>query len=426
MDIIQRELDNGIPVIFVPQPNTRTFFHLCMTGGGSRYETERTSGISHLLEHMMFKGTKKRPTAKEIAEELDLLGGPYNAFTGREYIGFYASATDNYFSQVADLLSDQVLNSKLSGSELELEKGAVIEEINEAMTTPSDLVTEILPGLVYGDQAAGRSVLGTIDTVRSITREQLRLAMNRFFVANNFVVAIAGNLPNEDRALQILNEYYGKMTRGKNPRKYKVKPVTQNEPEVLIKNLDIPQAWIALAVRSPSISEDDYNVLRVMDTLLGTGMSSRLFSEIRERRGIAYSIYSFPYSDADTGNLVVCGGMNSGRTHEALSVIKEELYKLAEEPVSGHELETVKERIRNMYAFRLDNSERIAQVAAMQFTRLGHVKDPENEVRLMESVTAEDIQRLAQSMFKNSNLNLSVVGPHTAEDREEFQEAISF
>ncbi|MDX1535265.1 MAG: pitrilysin family protein [Candidatus Spechtbacterales bacterium] len=426
MDIFLRKLKNGIPVIFVPRPDMQTFLQLCIVSGGSRYERSEVAGISHLLEHMMFKGTILRPTSKEINEELDSFGGPSNAFTGNDYIGFYAGARAVNFRDITDLLADQILNSTLPSDELEKEKGAVYEEIHSSESTPSNLVFEILPKLMYGDQAAGRTPLGTEDKVRAITRRQLKRYMDRYFVRENFAIVIAGKIPEEEYALSILEEYYSDMPSGNLPHKYVVDDNWQGEPEVKIRNMDVPQTWIALGMRAMDPMHEDYPTLKIISNILGSGMSSRLFTEIREKRGLAYAVGTYLDDDSDKADFVVYGGMNPERTTEALMVIKEELKKLKEEPVSPEELRRIKNRLRNSLAFENDNPISFALSAGRHFIKFRGLKDSEEELRRLEAVTPEDIMRVAQDIFRNDNLNLAVVGPHEGTLQEEFAEAISF
>ncbi len=425
MNIVLRKLENGVPVILIPFPHAQSFIQLCMVGGGSRYERPHLSGISHFLEHMMFKGTKKRPNVNEIAEEIDSLGASTNAFTSKEFIGFYIQAMEENFEHVTDILADQIVSPVVPSDEIEKEKNTVIEEIRGAMSSPQQIALELLPYLIYGDQVEGRSVTGTEGTVRSLTRRQLCAYIKRYFVRDNFVIVVAGKIPEEKHTLRTLNRYYASIPDGSAPRKYKVRNTKQTEPRVTVCNWDIEQSYIALGLRSFPRFSESYPTLSVLNSLLGGSMSSRLFSEIREKRGLAYHISSYNFAGSDAGKLVVMGGMNKENVFEALRVIHGEMQKFCENPVSADELEKAKNSLIGGAKVALDRYENFAELVARSYTLSGRVLDPIEEFEKVRGVTTEDVQNIARQMFAGKNFNLVVVGPHTTKQEEKFRNILS-
>lgn len=426
MEIRQRVLQNGVRLVIVPMLGAKTFTQICLMGGGSRYESEKLNGISHMLEHMMFKGTTSRPTAKAIATEIETLGGRNNAFTSDESVGYWVNAPADSFERVTDILSDQLLNSLLESEELDREKNAVLEEMNMRASDPLTSAFDSLSALIYGDQAAGRDPIGTKEKVLSLTREQLKRYMDRYTVGDNVVVVVAGCIPDEERALSVLSRRYSPVSGGKKPRKYKLHEVGQSEPEVAIKKRDLPQTSFALAIRSLSRADERVPALEVLSSILGGGMSSRLFLEVRERRGLAYSIGATNYLSGDTGNTIVYGGVSPENMNKALVVVKNELVKLTEEAPEEAELRKVKNMLKASLVRRAESSSRMAMSVSDELLVLGSVTSPEEELEQIHAVTAEDVQLLAQELFTNKSLNLSVVGPHESVSQEEFFEAISF
>lgn len=418
-------LSNGLRVALLYMDGAKTFTEICVMGGGSRYETANVSGISHMLEHMMFKGTKNRPSAKDISIELETLGGVNNAFTSEETVGYWVNApAGRPFFQVTDILSDQLSNSLLAQEEIEREKNAVMEEINMRASDPMTSAFDMLTPLIYGDQAAGRDVAGTKETVRSLTRRQLKRYMDKYTVAENMVLVVAGSIPAGVEA--VLEKHYSGIPSGALPRKYKLKPPRQVEAEAVIKNIDIPQTSFALAVRSPSMASEDKHALKVLGALLGRGMSSRLFLEVRERRGLAYSVSAANDIKSDTGNMIIYAGVSPENLYQALEVIKGVFQNIASEPPGEEEMNKVKSMLHAGTIRAMDSVNSMAINAAEDLLLLDRFKSPKDEFQKISKVSPEDVTSLAQSMFVNKNLNLAVVGPHSSSDIEELREVVSF
>lgn len=424
MNVSKLELDNGIPVIYFPVSHMNSFTQMCIVRGGSMYETAKVNGISHFLEHMMFKGTKKRPTAKSISYEIDGMGAKNNAFTTSEIISFCIKAPEGRFDQVTNILSDQILNSKLEAQEIELEKGPVLQELKESLSDPYSLVFEILKPLMYGNQATGRTILGTKDTILSLSRRQIKSYADRYFVNQNVIIMVAGKLPKEKDILKILNEYYAGVRKGIPPKRYKFHDLKQKEPKIRLEFRDIEQSYIALGMHAVPRLSKDYHALIVLDSILGSGMSSRLFLEVRERKGLAYSVGSGNTASIDFGSMYIYGGMNSDNLIDALKIIRDELRKLKEKKISVQELDKVRNSIDGSNKMFWDNHIGYAEELAIFLLKYGITIDLKVELELIKMVSAEEIQSLAQKLFNTNNFNLAIVGPNLKYTEEEIINAI--
>lgn len=416
MRIEAYELDNGIPVLLIPLEGTQSFTEVCMVPGGNRYETAPLSGISHFLEHMMFKGTRKRPTAPEIAREIENLGAYNNAITANEVVGYWIQSPARFFEQITEILADQMLHSLCDAEEIEREKSVVFEEIRRYQLNPMVEVLDILPSLIYGDQAAGRPIAGTEETVGALTQQQIEDAMRRSFTQSNLVIVCAGNLPSESTVLSLLNRHYGELPEGPRLSMYGVEKTGQVVPGIFIVHKNNPQTLLALSLLSPSLQSDDEPAVKVLATLLGEGMSSRLFVEVREKRGLAYEVGAHSLLQTDTGFLFIRSGVDPVNLTEALEVIVRELVRITQEPVPEDELTKAKNMIEGATSRDLEGSVAVASRFAQELVDFGEVRDPEDILEMIRAVTSDDVQRLAQRMMVNSGINLAVVGPHGGED----------
>lgn len=410
--IIIRELDNGIPVLLIPSKGTDFFTHLCVVSGGGRYETAKKSGISHMLEHMMFKGTKKRKTADDIATLLEYLGGKNNAYTDYEEIGFYVNAPGKNFVTMADIMGDQIINSVIDGAELEKEKNAVYEEINMRLSNPQTTAFDALPALVYGkEQSAGRDLAGSYETVGSFTPPQLKRLIKKHFVRSNMVIAVSGKIPKEAEALEILSEYYAEVPEGKKPVKFKAHELSGSESKLGVVYRDIPQSVAVLAMHGPDLAVSNMASFQILNTILGQGMSSRLFKEVREKRGLAYYVGSGIDAQSDTGVFLVYAGLNPSRFGEAIKVIRGEFANLSSEIVSGDELQKAKNILTADILRSFESHSAKAQSYAKRYLLFGNSRTKAEIISDIDRVSAEQVQEVASDLFSR-RLHLSVVGPH--------------
>lgn len=415
-------LDNGLKVITAPMKGTRAVTVLILVGIGSRYESEQLNGIIHFLEHMFFRGTSKRPSAKTISETIDRVGGELNAYTSEESTGFFIHLASPHLELALDILSDMLLNSKFEREEIEKEKGVILEEINMHQDKPDIQVVNIYKSLLYGNQPLGWEVIGKKEIVKNIDREKLLTYREKNFSSNNTVVSIAGNIQH-GKTLALVKKY---LRRWKNKKKPSYLPLEekQSAPATVLQYRKTDQAYLCLGVRTFAYKHPDYYVLRVLNTILGGMVSSRLFVRLREEEGIVYSVDSLRESYLDGGNLRINAGVEISKIETAITAILEELKRMCQEIVGEEELGKAKEYLKGRLALELELSPGVASFLGHQELLLGEIKLPEKQMKEIEKVTSHDINRVAKNIFINHGLNLAVVGPFT--DKEKFVKLLKF
>src|SRR5438067_8661273 len=326
-------LDNGLRVLTANLDHAQSVTCMVMLAAGSRYETPDTNGIAHFSEHMFFKGTERRPTARDIAGEIDAIGGEFNAFTGKEYTAYYVKCAAEHRDVALDVLVDMLRNSRFDSEEIDREKGVIIEEMNMYFDTPRDFVGAVYEELLFGSNPLGWETLGTKETIRDAKRETFLDYIGEWYTPPRMVVGCAGAVG--DGLLPMLEELLGGVSGngvgGPAPAAVERSP----EPRVRIHRKDSDQANVGLGVPSYPLQHPDRYALQLLGTVLGTGMSSRLFLEVRERRGLAYYVYALNNSFTDTGTLFSQAGVDLSRAPEAVEVIAQEFRRRADEPVAG-------------------------------------------------------------------------------------------
>ena len=301
MDYRKTTLDNGLRLLTIPMPGVASVTMLITVAAGSRFEEKNINGLSHFLEHMAFKGTQKRPTALDIATLIDGIGGEFNAFTSKDHTGYYIKAAQKHLPLLFDVLSDMLLHSKFDPAEIEREKGVIIEEINMYEDMPIRKISDLYENLLYGDTKLGRDIAGIPDVIRSIKREDFIAYLNRFYGPANTIVTVSGGI--EGSARELTNKYLGEW-QSKKPEQPEKFRDGQKKPALLLRHKDTQQAHLCIGVRGYNLTHPDRYKLGVLTNLLGGGMSSRLFIEVRERRGLAYYIRSANEMYTDVGNFV--------------------------------------------------------------------------------------------------------------------------
>lgn len=406
--------DNGLRLITVPMKDRKIATVMVIVGTGSRYESKNNNGISHFLEHMMFKGTSKRPGALDISLELDSIGADSNAFTGKEYTGYYARAASEQTDLMLDIIADIFQNSNLDIEEIEKEKGVIVEEINMYLDTPRRYVNDIFEMLLYGDQPLGWDISGDKDNVRSLTQDQIREYFLHNYVAHNTIIAISGNIDTEDIKSKI-PKFFGEVRDGGIPS-FEAVIESQSEPQFRIWNKKTDQTHINVGVRAYSLKDDRSYALELLSIILGGNMSSRLFTEVREKRGLAYSVNTFVTTFTDAGYLATHLGVDNSKAYDALEVILKEYKKIRDEGVPQSELDKAKSFNRGKVLMALDSPDFIASYVSEQLLLKGEVMTPMEELALYDAVTVEDIKHVAEDIFQNNKLNLSLIGPFEEND----------
>lgn len=403
-------LDNGLRVILAPMTETGTATVLVMTGVGSRFETRKENGIAHFLEHMMFKGTERRPTAFDISRELDSIGAEYNAFTSKEWTGYYAKVEAHHWETALDVVSDMFLHAKLDQDEIDRERGTIIQEINMYEDMPMRRVAELWEEHLYGDTPLGWDIAGPKENIRTFTRNHFVRYMRRGYVSGNVVVGVAGNVDMK-AVKKAVTDRFADVPQGIRPEFRKARD-RQSAPAALIRRKKTDQTHFLLGVRAFDMYHPDRFALSVLSAVLGGGMSSRLFTEVRERRGLAYRVRTEVELFHDAGYFATQCGVEHENLEKTIAVILDEYRKIATERVGEEELRKAKEYIKGGMAMGLEGSDDVAEYLVTQEILRNEVVLPKDKVRAIESVTADDVLRVAQDIFRNDRLNLVVLGPH--------------
>lgn len=414
------QYDSGLRLISIPMEGTKTATVLVLVGTGSKYETKEINGISHFLEHMMFKGTAKRPGKLDIARELDAIGAEYNAFTGKEYTGYYAKASMEKLDTIMDVVFDIFLNSKLAQEDIDTERGVIVEELNMYRDMPQRYVSDLFEKLLYGDQPAGWDIGGEKETVMSLNREQFVNYFNSHYVAKNTIIAVAGNVDPEV-VKEKTAKHFSAIRDGHLVTKLPVKE-EQSEPAILLHYKKTDQTHFYLGFRSCNMYDDRKYALGILGTVLGGGMSSRLFEEVRDKRGLAYYVGADNETATDTGYFKVRAGVNNEKTLEAIKVVMDEIIKIKDNGITAEELQRAKDNISGSMALGLEHSDAVANAYAGPVLFENKVLTPEEELVKIKKVTLEDVHNVAKEFFDNSKLNLAVIGPF--EDEKPFKKIL--
>jgi len=401
-------LKNGLRIITAPMAGTKTATVLIAVAAGSKYETKQNNGISHFLEHMFFKGTRKRPSTLAIAEELDKVGGAYNAFTSEEHTGYWAKVDYKHLDLALDVVSDIFLNSKLEEKEIEREKGVITEEINMYQDTPMHYVGILFNKLLYKDQPAGFMIAGIKENIIKFQRKDFLQYLQNHYTAQNTVICLAGNIDNN------IEKYFKNIKTGRARPKIKVQE-KQTKPETLIFHKDTDQTHLCLGVRGYNLFNPDKYVLSVLGILLGGMMSSRLWIAVREREGLAYYVHTDIENQTDTGYLVTQAGVEHNKAEKAIKLILKEYQRIKDENISQKELQKVKDCIKGRMMLELESSDSMASFICGQEILKKEILTSEQIFAKIDQVTAEDIQRVAQDIFQNKKLNLAVICPKQVE-----------
>jgi predicted Zn-dependent peptidase len=410
MNFKRSVLPNGLRLLTVPMPSLESVTVIVMVAAGSRYENKKNNGISHFLEHMAFKGTEKRPSALEISSLIDGMGGEFNAFTGKELTGYYIKSAKGRIETSLDILSDMLLHSKLDPAEIDKERGVIIEEINMIEDTPMRKLGDLYEELLYGDTPMGWDISGEKENILSITQADFRDYMGSLYSANNMTVIIAGGI-DSTAAEKLVEKYFSEM---KSFSTAKPLPLTekQERPQVLIKQKQTEQIHIALGVRTVSINSPKKYPLSVLAAIMGGGMSSRLFHEVREKRGLAYYIRSNADEYTDAGTLVSTAGIDPKRVTEAIEVIVSEYQKIASGTMnlSDEELKKAKEFLKGHLVLGLEDSNSVAGFYGHQELLEENIDNPADIMAKLDSVTKEEVEAAGREFFIEKGLNLALIG----------------
>jgi predicted Zn-dependent peptidase len=402
-------LKNGLRIITIPMKETQTATVMVMIGVGSRYETEKEAGLSHFIEHMFFKGTKKRPTTLHISEELDSIGGEFNAFTSKDVTMYFAKADARHIGIAMDVVADMYLNSKIEEKEIKKERETIIQELNMYEDMPIRNVEDVFEELLYPKSPLGRYIVGSEKTLRSFKRKDFVDYMKRFYVANDTIISVAGKI-DEEKIISQLKKYFGSMGKGQKPRIIKVKE-NQKVSQVKIKYKKTDQTHLVVGARTFNQNHKDRYILSLLSVILGGSMSSRLFIEVREKRGLAYYVKTGLEAFEDCGYLATHAGVEHKNLEQALKTILKEYIKITKEKVSEKELKKAKDLIKGRAFMGLEASDEVAMFYIDQERTDKKIMTLKEKLALIDKVTPDDILRVAKDIFQESRLNLAVIGP---------------
>lgn len=417
------ELDNGLRVVSSFMPHTRSVSISIFVGAGSRYESDPIAGVSHFLEHMLFKGTERRPTPQHISEEIEGIGGVMNAGTDKELTVYWAKVGDQHFERTMDVLSDNLLNSKLEPKEIEKERAVITEELSMVEDSPGDLVGMLIDEILWPDQPLGRDAGGTKESVAAITRKDIVTYMSGLYVPENTILAVAGNVTHEC-VVENAHKLLGAWQRAPFGTWYPAVDGAAGS-RVRLRTKKTEQAHVCLS--TPGVSNADPNrfAVDVMNCILGEGMSSRLFLHIREELSLAYDVHSYVQHFLDTGATVVSAGVDPKRIDEAVRAILAELDKMAEAPVPDRELTKAKEFIKGRLQLRMEDTRAVSSWLGGQELLRREIHTVDEILDLIDRVSADDVQRMAQSLFGSRRFKLAVVGPYKEKDEARFQKLLA-
>ncbi len=414
------KLPSGLPVLTAPTTGTESVTVLIFAGAGSRYEVQKTRGISHFLEHMFFKGGKKYKTAAEVSRAIDAVGGSFNAFTGKEYAGYYVKIAAEHVHLACSVLSDMLLHARFPTEEIEKERGVIIEEYRMYQDTPMYQAGWNFESLVYGDQPLGWDTIGTEELIRSVTQADFQKHKDELYTPDNLVATFAGKI-DDKQAEELGQEYFGAIGGKKKQDFVAVKPHTGNRIALTSKLTE--QAHLVLGVEAVSSLDSDHFALKLLSAILGGSMSSRMFLNIREARGLCYYISTSTDNYLDTGILSTRAGVDQSRLHEAISAIRHEYEVCAKDGISKDELRRAKDFLKGKITLSMEDSEERAHFFGKQQLLYPKTRDLPAYFEEVEKVTVDQINSLSKKLLTTDRLRLVVIGKE--KDEKKLEELIS-
>jgi len=406
---------NKTRLLLIPYHDTEAITILFLFGVGSRYESANINGVSHFIEHLMFKGTKKRPTTLDISRDLDRVGAEFNAMTSKDYTGYYIKISQAHKDLAVDILSDMLLHSKFDAKEIDRERGVIVEEINMYHDNPIMCIESLFEEAVFAGNPLGADVAGPAEVIKKVSRKEILAYRDRFYRPDNLVIAVAGKIDDALRA-DIEKKFIAKATIPAAPLpRFAEYTTDQVVPRIKLQFKETKQVQLAFGFPAFGYHDKRAYALHLLSIILGGNMSSRLFVSVREKRGLCYFVRCSPNFYQDTGNLMIQSGLDKGRLDEALTVIQKELIKIKNKGVTVKELRDAKEFLRGKIVLALEDSSNLAEFFAKQELLLGTMMTPEQKMKKYAAVKLGDIRAVAREIFQQPKANLAVIGPFTDE-----------
>ncbi len=416
-------LANGVRVVTGPMTGVRSASLIFYYNIGSRYEPEPIAGVSHFLEHMLFKGTERRPDPMTISEEIESVGGMLNAATGRESTSYWCKVPSTHFELAFDVLADMLRNSTFDATELDKERKVIFEEIRSVQDIPEDLVHDLIDQLIWGLDPVGREIAGSEETVANIDRDAMVSFWQRNYSPDRLIVAAGGDIQHE-AVVELTERFFGDLTATGEVDRYTPVTVSQDAQRVQVINRETEQAHLCVGFPALSYHDPRRFAQSTIEAILSAGMSSRLFQEIREKRGLVYSVYGYFRGYEDVGQGVVYAGTDIERVEETIEAIIGELQKIRDIPVPAEELENSKTLRKGRLLMGLEDSRSVASWIGSQEATYGEIKSPEDVMELIDAVTIEDVQEVAAEILRSDRLNLTLIGPYNND--EAFADLLAF
>ena len=416
MKFIKTKLKNGLTVLEIPSQDAESVVVDFFVKTGSRSETERESGISHFLEHFLFKGTKKYPSALAISQLVDGIGGEMNANTGKEHTQFYIKAASQHLELIFEVLTDMVQAPLFDAKELEREKGVIVEEINMYKDTPMYEIENVLERVMWPKDALGRDIAGSKETVTKFSREMFIDYISRHYQLPNMILGISGKYDRK-KLRSLVEKFWARYPKKKHHGWDKARD-KQAAPRLKVDFKETEQAHLAFGFKGLPYGDKRAAAQSVLSAILGGGMSSRLFLEVRERRGLAYYVRASGSNYQDTGVFNIGSGVQVGKIEDAIKVIMAELDKIKTEKVGAEELKKAKEFIKGKSILALEDNQVRLDWLLERAAFLPKIETPEEIFKKIDRVSAEDVRRLARQLFQKKNLSLAIIGPY--QDRKKF------
>lgn len=420
--VLNHHIAQGISLVLVPLSNTAAVTTIVLMEVGSRHENNQQQGLAHFTEHMVFKGGKHYPNSQALSQALDAVGGEFNAFTAQEFTGFYTKTAGEHLELGLDVLSDIILHATFPDDELVKEKGVIVEELNMYEDIPMRKVDQVLMELVYGDTPIGRAIVGTKKSVTAFTRDDFVHYREEFYKAGGCTIVIAGAFDPE-ATKTLVTRYFAELPAGELPKPEAAR-IKATDKRVVVEHKKSEQTHLLLSVNGYPIEHPKKYAYRLLSTILGGNMSSRLFVSVREKQGLCYYVRVSPDSYVDTGLLVAAAGVDNNRLTQATEAIMQEYRLIREKGVEDVELDRAKEYLIGKTKLSLEDSEQVAEFYGVQnllekkFTSLEKI---ETAVR---AVTKEQVKEVAQELFIDENLRMAVIGPQ--ENEKELEKILSF
>jgi len=417
MDYTSKTLTNGIRVITIPMPTLESAAITVFVGVGSRFESEKNAGISHFIEHMAFKGSKTYKTAREVSETIDSMGADYNAATSKDWTNFFIKSRSHNLEKSFAVLSDMILDPILDKAEIEKERGVILEEIKMQEDTPMDKIGDIFMELVFEGNPLAVDIAGTQKSVKNITRDDFVKFRTQHYYGGNMVITVAGGVHSAD-VEKLAERYFGNVAGGSQEVPLIFSSI-QDKPKLKVEYKKSEQAHFILGFLGNHRNYPKRYAENVLATILGRGMSSRLFHEIREKRGLAYSVGSSISRFSDTGVFETYAGVDLKRIDEAIAVMLEQHYGIASAqfPVSNEELKKAKEYMKGRIALALEDTVSVCDYFGQRALFMDSIETPEEIFDKIDAVTIDEIYQSASELFKPEHLNLSVIGPYKDQER---------